>query len=589
MPGVYDQDNTAERASAGVDQADEVRRYAEAIVDAMRQPALVLNEDLRVEIANRAFYRIFQVDQADITGRLIYELGNRQWDIGELRKLLEEILPNNGSVDEFRVEREFERIGRRVMILNARRLERVDRRPAIFLTIDDITEREDTRWLLEAEKEYAEKVVDASRDALLILGWDHRVRTANETFYKTFKVDPSATEGRMVYELGNGQWDIPELRDLLENVLPDNDAFDDFEVEHDFEDLGHRIMVLNARRVDHTQLILLAIEDQTEARRAERARRESEARMASMMQHAPIGIGLIDREGRWVMQNPLLERLSSGLIPFRDSDQTSRWHPADKSDPENWPGSRALRGEIVAPGVDFRTEVDGQERWLRISAAPVQGSKEVDHAVVIAEDITEDKRGQEERELLLAELNHRVKNLFGVIRSLVTQGSGGAEVEQYKNTLIGRLDALVRAHTLVIESRWGSFDLTTLAERTLEPSATRRAAAIQIRGEPLPLEARHAVSLSLILHELATNSVKYGALSAAEGRIGLTWRIVQDSADSRAELAWQESGGPPVRAPKRRGFGTTLIERAFAYDLQGGAEIEFPPEGLRARAWFSIS
>lgn len=486
MPRAHGQDSTAEQTPAAADRADEARRYAEAIVDTMRQPVLVLNADLRIETANRALYRAFKVEEVETTGRLVYELGNGQWDIAKLRELLEEILPNNGAVEDFRVDHEFEQIGRRVMILNTVRMERADRQPTILLAIEDITEREHTRWLLEGEKEYAEKIVDASRDALMILGWDLRVKTANETFYNTFKVDPSVTEGRMVYELGNGQWDIPKLRDLLEKVLPDNDAFDDFEVEHDFEDLGHRIMVLNARRIDHMKLILLAIEDQTEARRAHRALSESEAGMSSLMHHAPIGIGLINREGRWVMQNRLLKDLLPGSVAFRDSDQAGRWHPVDKSEPENWPVSRTLRGEIAAPGVDFRTEVDGEKRWLRISAAPVQGTKGVDHAVVIAEDITEDKRNEEERELLLGELNHRVKNLFAVIRSLAPQGSGGPEVEQYKKTLTGRLDALVRAHTLAIESRWRSIDLTTLAGRTLEPYAPESAAAIQIKGEPLP-------------------------------------------------------------------------------------------------------
>ena len=588
MPGADGQQGTNEQAPAGVKPEDEARIFAEAILATMRQPLLVLSGDLRVETANPAFYRTFEVNEAETTGRLVYELGNGQWNSAELRRLLQEILPKRATVEGFKIEHEFERIGRRVMIVNARRLERADRPDTILLAIDDITEQEHTRWLLEGEKEYAEKIVDASHDALLILGWDLRVKGANETFYNTFRVDPAATKGRLVYELGNGQWNIPKFRDLLENVLPDNDAFDDFEVEHEFEELGHRIMVLNARRIDHTQLILLAIDDQTEARRADRALRESEARLSSLTRHAPIGIGMIDREGRWVMQNPLLERLSSGLIPFGDPDQAGRWRPADGSNPTNWPGARALRREVVAPGIDFRAEVDGEARWLRVSAAPVEGTEAVEHAVVTVEDITEDKRGEAERELLLGELNHRVKNLFGVIRSLVSQSRGGPEVEQFKNILKGRLDALTSAHTLATESRWSSIDLTTLAARTLEPYAIGRAGTIEIKGEPLPLAARRGLSLSLALHELATNSAKYGALSVPEGRLSLTWHIQRDGTEIRAELVWEESGGPAVRPPERRGFGTKLIEQAFSYDLQGHAAIEFRPEGLRVRAWLPV-
>jgi two-component sensor histidine kinase/nitrogen-specific signal transduction histidine kinase len=559
--------------------------FAAAILATMRQPLLVLNGDLRVETANRAFFRTFEIGEAETTGRLVYELGNGQWDIPELRELLEEVLLGNGTVEGFKVEHEFDGIGRRVMVLNAHRMERTDRPDTILLAIDDITEQEQATALLEGERVYVGKIVDSARDALLILDFDLRVKSANETFYTKFRVDPEDTKGRMVYELGNGQWDIPQLRDLLENVLPDDDAFDNYEVQHDFAELGHRTMVLNARRVDHMQLILLAIEDQTEERRAGRALRESEARLSALMRHAPVGIGLIDRDGRWVMQNPPLECLASG--PGSSGDRAGRWCPGD---PETWPGARALRREVVTPGEDVRAEIDGAERWLRVSAAPVDGGKDdVEHAVVIVEDVTEARQAEEERELLLGELNHRVRNLFGIIRALVSQHGDGPEIEAYKKTLTGRLDALARAHSLATESRWRSIDLATLAANTLEPYATGRAGAVKIEGEPLPLEARRALSLSLSLHELATNSVKYGALSAPEGKMRLTWRILRDESGSRAELAWDEIGGPAVRPPERRGFGTKLIERVFEYELQGEAEMDFRPEGLCVRAWFPIS
>jgi PAS domain S-box-containing protein len=193
VPGVTGQNDTDDRTQPGAGRDEEDQLLAEAILGTMRQPLVVLDEDLRLQMANTAFYRTFEVDQAETEGRLIYELGNGQWDIPKLRELLEHILPNSGTVENFKVEHEFERIGRRVMMLNAHRMNRAERRDTILLAIDDITEQEHTRWLLEGEKEYAEKIVDASHDALLILGWDLRVKTANDTFYKTFHVDPSET------------------------------------------------------------------------------------------------------------------------------------------------------------------------------------------------------------------------------------------------------------------------------------------------------------------------------------------------------------------------------------------------------------
>ncbi|RWA94388.1 MAG: PAS domain-containing protein, partial [Mesorhizobium sp.] len=115
-------------------------------------------------------------------------------------------------------------------------------------------------------------MIDSIREALLVLDWDLKVVRANQPFYDAFQVSPADTKGRLIYELGNRQWDIPRLRELLENVLPDNNAFDDVEVEHDFEHVGRRIMLINGRRLDHLDLILLAIRDVTEQRRMEKER-----------------------------------------------------------------------------------------------------------------------------------------------------------------------------------------------------------------------------------------------------------------------------------------------------------------------------
>jgi PAS domain S-box-containing protein len=135
----------------------------------------------------------------------------------------------------------------------------------------------------------ADDIVDTVREPLLILAADLRVRRANRSFYRTFRVAPEDREGCLVYELGNHQWDIPALRRLLEEVLPQNTAFDDFEVSHDFESIGPKVMLLNARRVyrksNHTESILLAIEDITERLRLENERAELETRFTSLVKN----------------------------------------------------------------------------------------------------------------------------------------------------------------------------------------------------------------------------------------------------------------------------------------------------------------
>ncbi|HSO06082.1 MAG TPA: PAS domain S-box protein [Pelomicrobium sp.] len=133
---------------------------------------------------------------------------------------------------------------------------------------------------LTAAKLYAESIVETIHEPLLVLLPDLRVKSANPAFFRHFRVEPAETLGRRIYELGNGQWNIPALRRLLEDVLPANHVFNDFEVEHEFDELGRRVMLLNARRLDHVQLILLGIQDVTERQRAEEAVRQAAERDA---------------------------------------------------------------------------------------------------------------------------------------------------------------------------------------------------------------------------------------------------------------------------------------------------------------------
>lgn len=249
-------------------RVNDLESLADAVIETVDLPILVLDGDMRVQRANSAFYSQFRVDPEETLGRLVYQLGNGQWDIPELRVLLQEILPRDRVVRNYRVAHEFELIGRRIMELNARCIAGDGGADCILMTVLDITERVRLQHELEGRIEFADKLIDSVREGLLILTWDLKVVRANQSFYDTFRVDRAETEGRLVYELGNGQWNIPRLRELLEEILPRESTFDDFEVEHDFERIGRRIMVLNARRLDHLNLIVLAIRDRTEARRA---------------------------------------------------------------------------------------------------------------------------------------------------------------------------------------------------------------------------------------------------------------------------------------------------------------------------------
>lgn len=565
----------------------EQKLYVEAILRTMRQPLVVLDSALRVETANRAFYEGFQVAPESTLGQRLYDLGNGQWNIPELKHLLEGVLPDRRDVKDFRVEHEFDRIGRRVMMLNAHLMGREGHNDRILLEITDVTEEERQRWELEGQKEFAEKIVDASRDALLILGWDLRVKIANETFYETFKVDRAATEGQMVYDLGNGQWNIPRLRELLENVLPENDTFDDFEVAHEFEDLGPRIMVLNARRVDHMNLILLAIEDQTETRRATAALAESEAKFRILIESTANAVWEADPEGRMLAASSWQSFTGQGAEAIGGEEWLDALHPDDRSRfLQEWENCVTAR-QALKSEVRLRHSESGW-RWTRCNAAPVYDRNgKLAKWVGMNTDITPRKKAEEQRELLLGELNHRVKNLFSVVRALASQGNKEQSGAEYRRVFLGRLDALVKAHALAFEGRWERVDLAKLSEQTMRPYCADRPEAVEMQGEALQLEARSALSLSLVLHELATNAVKYGALSSPEGKVHLRWQARARGEEEREiHLTWREVGGPPVAPPARAGFGTQLVERVLQSDLDGKSAIEFHEDGLRLEARF---
>ncbi|MFA6188138.1 MAG: response regulator [Sulfuricurvum sp.] len=268
--------------------ADEARDFAESIINTVREPLIALDQDLRVVAVSRSFYEFFKVKPKETMGQLIYDLGNKQWDIPKLRELLETVLPQQTTFDDYEVEHDFATIGRRIMLLNARQIEQVSgKERIILLAIEDITARraiedglEKTRKELavikksaDEAREFAESIINTVREPLISLDQDLRVVAVSRSFYEFFKVKPEETMGQLIYDLGNKQWDIPKLRELLETVLPQQTTFDDYEVEHDFATIGRRIMLLNARQIEQAsgkeRIILLAIEDITERRAIE--------------------------------------------------------------------------------------------------------------------------------------------------------------------------------------------------------------------------------------------------------------------------------------------------------------------------------
>jgi signal transduction histidine kinase/DNA-binding response OmpR family regulator len=382
-------------------KVEDVETYAQDIVETVREPLLILDPDLRVRSANRAFYHTFRVSADETENRLIYELGNGQWDIPALRTLLEDIIPASSVFNDFELEHTFPIIGRRVMLLNARRLRGGSHAELLVLAMEDVTERRRAEAELKAVETYAQDIVETVREPLLILDPDLRVHDANRAFYQTFRVSEEETEDRLIYELGNGQWDIPALRTLLDQVMRTSSVFNDFELEHTFPTIGRRVMLLNARKLragSHAELLVLAMEDVTERRRAEAEVKEIETYAQDVVDTV--------REPLLILDPDLRVRSANGAFyaTFGVSKGETENRLIYQLGNGQWdiPALRTLLDEVMRTSSvfnDFELEHDfpvlGQ-RIMLLNARKLQAGHHGELLVLAMEDVTERRRAEAE-------------------------------------------------------------------------------------------------------------------------------------------------------------------------------------------------
>lgn len=200
-------------------------------------------------------------------------------------------------------------------------------------------------------------------------------------------------------------------------------------------------------------------------------------------------------------------------------------------------------------------------------------------AINILLDITKRKRADEHQELLINELNHRVKNTLATVLAIAAQSFRTSADKQMYRWFEGRLIALSKAHDVLAKENWTAADLHEIVEQTTAPLLNPARRQFEISGPRVSLRTKTALSLSMALHELCTNAAKYGALSTTAGRVAIRWHITED-AGRRLFLEWREQGGPAVVAPQRRGFGSRLIERGLARELGGKVELRYEPSGV---------
>ena len=329
------------------------------------------------------------------------------------------------------------------------------------------------------------------------------------------------------------------------------------------------------------------LQDVTDAKRMEDRIRESEQHMRDLLEGLPAAVYTTDANGRITFFNKACIDMA-GRTPQLGDEWCVTWRlytPDGAPLPhDQCPMAVALKEDRAVRGVEAIAErPDGTFVPFIPYPTPLHDADgTLIGAINMLVDITERKQAENRQKTLIDELNHRVKNTLATVQSLAAQTARHADdLQDFSKRYEKRLLGLARAHDLLTKRHWEDAPLDFLAREVLAPTSFGE--RIRIDGPSVPLKPRAALSLTMALTELATNATKYGALSSETGILVLTWQIREAATQNTLDLLWQESGGPPVQAPTRRGFGTRLMERCIERDLSGELDLVFDLQGLRCR------
>ena len=321
--------------------------------------------------------------------------------------------------------------------------------------------------------------------------------------------------------------------------------------------------------------------------RVERTLRETSRRLNAILSNTREAVFLMDEQQICIYANIAAEQLTG--YSFEDMrgrplhDVVHHKKPDGSHYPiEECPIDRAFPERAQTSGEELFVAPDGTFYPVGFTASPVLDDDGNPIGTVIeARNIAEEKRFQEHQVLLIDELNHRAKNLLAIVQGIVAQTMTSSDPE-IRKALEGRLMALAAAHSLLTKKNWEPAPLRQLVNDAIAPHVAGH--AISIEGPELMLPSKTAISMVLAMHELATNAVKYGSLSVPDGRVEVQWEVDGDDLN----FQWQEFAGPQVVAPTKRGFGSKMLERGLAAELDGSVRIEFPAEGVICKVRASI-
>lgn len=308
-------------------------------------------------------------------------------------------------------------------------------------------------------------------------------------------------------------------------------------------------------------------------RRIEAEEKATEAGRQVLSTFETIGdaVAVVGRDGAFGYLNDLARSTLAG-----GADVVGR-PVQDVLPPSELPGLDALLAKAREEGTLQRGEIvhASADRWYEIAVVPSAGG-----STVFFRDVTERRRGIEAREMMVRELHHRVKNTLATVQAIAAASSRTAtDLDEFRDAFADRIVSLSRTHTLLREQSWEHVDLRQLVAG--ETAAYDEAGRVRIQGAELQLPSGLGMTLGMALHELTTNAVKYGALSAASGCIAVSWNVTADAdGETRLQLRWSESGGPPVTEPTWSGFGSQLLGKMLTRQFGARVERDWAPTGL---------
>ncbi len=341
-------------------------------------------------------------------------------------------------------------------------------------------------------------------------------------------------------------------------------------------------------RTQHLELLNRLLEQEIrERQRSEAALRDSEERFRRLAEQSHLLAWEADA-ATWQFTHVGPQAADILGYPLDDWYQPDFWvkhiHPDDRE------LATEYRRQHIAAGVDYEVAyrmlaADGRPVWVQNLVHVIRDDRGPRVLRGFMIDITARKRAEEARQLLLRELDHRVKNTLSTVQAVAELTlRTSTSLEAFGATFRGRLAALARMHAAIWRNKGTPLGLRELAELSLAPFG-QGGERVAIEGADVPIPLGSVGALGLVLHELATNAAKHGALSVAPGHVRLAWRLDAD----QLHLTWREAGGPGVTEPTHRGFGSTLIKDSVPYELGGSVALEFAPGGVECTITFPLA